>query len=100
MTFLELGFTSRFIDQFRGDPAFRIQSSLLYAASDDWCCDNGHKSQSGNLMAAALERLGYQRRRTHGYFFWLGLQLESSAAPESKHAQSKTVARPENAKHP
>jgi putative DNA primase/helicase len=59
------------------DPAYRIQSSTLYAAYRDWCIENGHKPKSSTGVAEDWRRLGFEKYLADGRSYWRGIGLMS-----------------------
>ncbi len=65
------------------EPSARESASLLYQHYVVWCRRSAVRPESVNAVAAAWERLGFQRSRTHGRSFWTGLRLRGSPAPSN-----------------
>jgi putative DNA primase/helicase len=53
----------------------RAQAGKLYTAYKDWCVQNGHKPDSGNLVAEAWKHMGFTRRSINGHRFWEGIRI-------------------------
>ena len=63
------------------DPSARESASLLYQHYVAWCRRSAARPESLNAVAAAWERLGFQRTRSNGRSFWNGVRLLGPVAP-------------------
>jgi len=57
--------------------AYKTQSSMLYEAYKVWCLANGHKPQSNTTIAEDWQRLGFEKYKLHGRYFWRGVGLRA-----------------------
>jgi P4 family phage/plasmid primase-like protien len=55
---------------------YQEQASKLYQAYNTWCIKNGCTPESSNIVAEDWRRLGFQRKKSGGYFFWVGVKLK------------------------
>jgi putative DNA primase/helicase len=56
-------------------PAERTQASDLYRAYKFWCEENGHRPKAHTNIAEDWRRLGFERKKSGGKFYWYGVQL-------------------------
>lgn len=57
------------------DPKVREQSQILYDRYNDWCRRNNHKPLSNVKVADEWRRLGFEKVKIHGIFYWQGVQI-------------------------
>lgn len=56
----------------------KIQTSVLYFKYREWCLNTGHKPLSGTVFGVEMKRLGLEKLKIEGYYFWLGIRLKST----------------------
>lgn len=56
----------------------KIQSSILYLKYREWCQNTGHKSLSSTVFAVEMKRLGLEKIKIEGYYYWIGIRLKST----------------------
>lgn len=57
------------------DPNCREQSQTLYDRYNDWCRRNNHKPLSSVKVADEWRRLGFEKIKIRGVFYWQGVQI-------------------------
>ena len=57
------------------DPNCREQSQTLYDRYNDWCRRNNHKPLSSVKVADEWRRLGFEKVKIRGAFYWQGVQI-------------------------
>lgn len=57
------------------DPNCREQSQTLYDRYNDWCRRNNHKPLSSVKVADEWRRLGFEKVKIRGVFYWQGVQI-------------------------
>lgn len=60
----------------------KIQTSVLYFQYREWCQKTGHRPLSGTVFAVEMKRLGLEKLKIEGYYFWLGIRLKSTVEYE------------------
>lgn len=62
-------------DKFELDHESRVQSQVLYDEYFNWCNRNGFRPKNVNQASKEWERLGFEKRGSHGRNYWYGLKL-------------------------
>ena len=57
------------------DPKCREQSQALYDRYNEWCRRNNHKPLSNVKVADEWRRLGFEKVKIHGVYYWQGVQI-------------------------
>ena len=57
------------------DPHIRIQSQVLYDRYNDWCRRNNYKPLSSVKIADEWKRLGFEKVKISGVFYWQGIEI-------------------------
>ncbi|MGF1471996.1 MAG: phage/plasmid primase, P4 family [Rubrobacteraceae bacterium] len=55
----------------------------LYRAYSAWCTAKGHRAKSMTAVAAEWKRLGFERRKIKGYWYYKGVQVDDSKFEEA-----------------
>jgi putative DNA primase/helicase len=58
------------------DPSYQEQASKLYQAYKDWCIQNGCTPLSSTIVVEDWRRLGFRRKESGGYRYWVGVKLK------------------------
>jgi putative DNA primase/helicase len=60
-------------------PTVRAQASPLYKAYRDWCESAGEKPESQRGFGMRLTERGFERKKSRGVYWWLGVRLSDDA---------------------
>lgn len=55
----------------------KVQTSVLYLIYRGWCVKTGHKPLSSTVFSSEMKRLGLERAKIEGYYYWLGIQCKT-----------------------
>lgn len=56
----------------------KVHTTVVYLKYADWCRSTGHKPLSSTAFSGEMKRLGVERLKIGGYYYWIGIQLKTS----------------------